>query len=155
MTTTIELVDSVSPPDTDIIERGLIAHAKLMAIEPRNARQLGVVARDAHGVVVGGLIANTVWGWLQIKELWVGEALRGGGLGKELMEQAEQEARRRGCHHALVDTFDFQARPFYEQLGYRSFGELEDFPRGHRRFFLSKALSTFSPDAQRKNHDDE
>ena len=65
-----------------------------------------------------------------------------GGLDLEtqLMSAAETEARRRGCHHALLDTFDFQARPFYEQLGYVAFGELEDFPRGHSRYFLSKHL---------------
>lgn len=54
--------------------------------------------------------------------------------------EAEAEAVRRGCHHALLDTFDFQARPFYERLGYRVWGELADFPAGHTWFYLSKAL---------------
>ena len=46
----------------------------------------------------------------------------------------------RGCHHALVDTFDFQAREFYERLGDETVGELHDFRRGHTRFFMRKSL---------------
>jgi hypothetical protein len=36
---------------------------------------------------------------------------------------------------------DFQARPFYERLGYRVFGELPDCPRGATKYYLSKRLS--------------
>ncbi|MDR8726188.1 hypothetical protein FEQ05_01456 [Burkholderia pseudomultivorans] len=37
-------------------------------------------------------------------------------------------------------TFQFQARPFYEKLGYVRFGELADYPLGHARIFLKKIL---------------
>jgi hypothetical protein len=55
------------------------------------------------------------------------------------MAAAETEGRRRGCSAVWLDTFEFQARPFYEKLGYRLFGTL-DFPAGFKRFFLQKAL---------------
>jgi hypothetical protein len=57
-----------------------------------------------------------------------------------LVEKAETEARLRGCHHAFLDTFDFQARQFCEKLGYYEFGRLAEFPVGHTRFFLMKRL---------------
>ena len=53
-------------------------------------------------------------------------------------------ARARGCRHARLDTFDFQARTFYEQLGYRVYAELPDFPEGHRQFHLIKELAAAS-----------
>lgn len=53
---------------------------------------------------------------------------------------AEAEARRRGCHHAWVDT-QFGARGFYERLGYVAFGELPDYPPGFVRTFLRKTLT--------------
>ena len=57
------------------------------------------------------------------------------------MEQAEREAIRRGCRTIWLDTFTFQARGFYERLGYSVFGTLEDYPPGHSRFFLKKSLT--------------
>jgi hypothetical protein len=41
---------------------------------------------------------------------------------------------------ALLDTFDFQALSFYARLGYEVFGRLDDFPKGHTRFFVAKTL---------------
>jgi hypothetical protein len=58
------------------------------------------------------------------------------------MQELERRAAERGCPHAWVDTFSFQARPFYERLGYRVFGVLPDYPTGHERYFLCKALGT-------------
>lgn len=57
------------------------------------------------------------------------------------MLRAEDEGRLRGCIGVYLDTFDFQARPFYEKLGFTVFGTLEDYPPGHRRFFLKKRLA--------------
>jgi GNAT superfamily N-acetyltransferase len=90
--------------------------------------------------IVGGLTGATVWGWLEVKLLWVSEHHRGRGYGTRLLRTAEDEARRRGCHHAVLDTVDFQARGFYEALGYRTFASLADFPRGHSRIFFEKTL---------------
>jgi GNAT superfamily N-acetyltransferase len=131
-----------NPPaaDLQLIGDGLEAHALQSGVEPRNYQTLTVVLRDENGGVVGGLVANTVWGWLHVKELWVATEHRRAGHGAELMRAVEHEARRRGCHHAMLDTFDFQARGFYERLGYVVFGALDDFPRGHTRFFMQKAL---------------
>lgn len=66
--------------------------------------------------------------------------MRGQGYGTKLMAAAEAEARRRGCRDAYLDTFSFQARPFYERCGYEVFGTLEDFPTGHQRFVMRKSL---------------
>ena len=69
------------------------------------------------------------------------EASRGAGVGRELMRQAEREAIRRGCHNAWLNTFSFQARGFYERLGYNVLGMLGDYPPGHSRFFMKKILA--------------
>jgi GNAT superfamily N-acetyltransferase len=107
---------------------------------PRNYTPLTVFLRDSVGRVVGGIHAATVWEWLHIKELWLAEDIRGRGYGTQLMKTAEQEAIARGCHHAWLDTFSFQALDFYLKRGYITFGSLEDFPRGNTRYFLKKRL---------------
>ena len=56
------------------------------------------------------------------------------------MRRAEAEAFDRGCHHAHLETVDFQARGFYERLGYTVFGVLEGYPRPYKRFYMQKRL---------------
>jgi len=136
----ISIEETAQESDVHVIEHGLTQHAEESGIEPRNHQQLAISLRDDDGRLVGGLIGDTVWGWLQVKLLWVASELRGKGYGAKLMAAGEEEARRRGCHHALLDTFDFQARSLYERLGYEVFGTLDDFPRGHQRFFMRKPL---------------
>ena len=69
----------------------------------------------------------------------VRDDLRRCGVGRELMAQAEARATERGCHSAWLDTFSFQARGFYEKLGYVEFGTL-DYPPMHKRHFMKKRL---------------
>ncbi len=105
-------------------------------------RLLAVLLHDEAGQVIGGLWGRTGYGWLFTELLFVPEALRGQGVGESLLTQAEAQARERGCHGAWLDTFAFQARPFYERLGYACFGEIEGYPHGFSRFFMKKDLGT-------------
>ena len=56
------------------------------------------------------------------------------------MRTAEEVARERGCAGIWLDTFSFQARGFYEKLGYTVFGRIDDYPPGQSRFWLRKHL---------------
>jgi GNAT superfamily N-acetyltransferase len=108
------------------------------AIRPVGPRPLDILVRDDKNEIVGGLIASTYWGWLDIDDLWVTENLRGQGLGRRLLRMAEEEARARGCSRAKLRTFSFQARGFYEKEGYRVVGELEDYPPGETFHWMRK-----------------
>jgi GNAT superfamily N-acetyltransferase len=105
---------------------------------PSDSRSVAVLVRDDEGAVVGGLWGRTGYGWLFVEFLVVPDSLRGLGLGTRLMEAAEGIARERGCVGAWLTTFPFQARGFYEKLGYSLFGELENSPGDNVRLFLRK-----------------
>jgi GNAT superfamily N-acetyltransferase len=135
----IALTDTPEPAAREAILRNLIAFNATHA-GPPDWRTLALLVRNAQGEVTGGLWARTAWGWLFVELLYIPEDRRGSGLGARLMRRAEDEAIRRGCHHAWLDTFSFQARGFYEKLGYRVFGTLADYPAGHSRFFMTKTL---------------
>lgn len=108
---------------------------------PSQNRPLLVQVKDGHGAVVGGLWGHTGYEWLFTQLLVVPASLRGQGVGTRIMQLAESEAVRRGCHGAWLDTFEFQARGFYERLGYTCFGALPDYPTGFSRFFMHKTLA--------------
>jgi GNAT superfamily N-acetyltransferase len=127
-------------PDADSIEQvNQIIYRHNCAVMMSDYRPLTILLRNAEREVVGGLVAQTEWGWLFVKTLAIEDDWRGRGYGTQLLEMAEAEARARGCHDAYLDTFSFQARPFYERLGYRVFGMLENFT-AHTRYFMRKEL---------------
>lgn len=96
--------------------------------------------KSGRGETLGGVLGAIWGGWLQIGFLWVDDSVRGKDWGTRLMDNAEAYARERGCHSVVLDTHSFQARPFYEARGYEVFGTLDDFPEGHKKFFLRKKL---------------
>lgn len=134
-----ELMDKLETADLDSLAHGLDTHALGFASE-RAKRDIGVFVREENGRILAGLSGATYWDWLHIKMLWVDESLRGQGVGGQLMQMAEAEAIKRGCHSAMVDTHSFQAEGFYVGLGYEVFGRLQDFPIGHERIYLRKQL---------------
>ncbi|MCU0633778.1 MAG: GNAT family N-acetyltransferase [Gemmatimonadaceae bacterium] len=136
-----------------VLERGATADDAAHAIEEGlrdfNARFLGprptelrfvFSARDADGAVVGGLVADVWRRWYRVDTLWVADAHRGRGVGRTLMARAEAAAQAYECLGIWLDTADFQARPFYERLGFTVFGELRDSPPGHVTYFMQRRL---------------
>jgi ribosomal protein S18 acetylase RimI-like enzyme len=109
---------------------------------PENApRPLNVVAVDGQENVVGGLIAETQFAWLKVTYLVVAAEQRHRGIGRRLMDLAEQEAVARGCRFAYVDTMDYQAPEFYRKLAYQLAGKLDDWDsHGHAKHFFVKNL---------------
>lgn len=133
-----EIVE-VDQPAWEIIGGGLTAFNTQQAGED-NGKKLCFVVKKPDGQNVGGVIGATYWNWLYINLMWIQEDLRDQGYGKQLLGLAEEKARQRGAKHAYLDTFSFQALDFYMKLGYEVFGELQDFPQGHQRFFMKKQL---------------
>jgi GNAT superfamily N-acetyltransferase len=131
-------IEKVHGPARREIVKGLRAY-NVATAGKFDHRPLTVTIRE-RGKIVGGLAAETYWGWMFVSLLWVSDKHRGHGYGSKLMRTAEKEARSRGVRNVYVDTFSFQAPEFYKKLGYREFARLDEFPAGHRRFWMTKAL---------------
>ena len=139
--TDFEVTDSLKPDDIAAIKSG-IAEAHIgkggLAYDPH---VLGVFARDERGRLIAGLHGQTSWDWLYIDELWVTDTRRGHGLGAQLMQEAEKEARKRGCHSVYLFTQSYGVPGFYQKLGYQKFVTLADCPRGHEQQGFMKRLA--------------
>ena len=122
-----------------VLWAGLSAHSPELG-RPEDWTPRYILGLDPEGAIKAGIRFFTALEWLFVHLLWVGEPYRGQGVGSRLITEAEQAARERGCHGAYVDTFTFQAPKFYERLGYREFGRLDDFPPGHSRIWFAKRL---------------
>lgn len=142
---------SPAPTESDLEEiKSGLRNFNRNFIPQSKFRALGIFVEDEKGNKQAGIVAETVGNWMYIQMLWVDESLRGKDVGTQLIVEAEEEAKARGCRYSLVDTFSFQARPFYERMGYHMQMALEDYiadsrapedaPSTHTRFFLTKSL---------------
>ncbi len=101
---------------------------------------VGFFLKSTRGEVLGGLTGFIWGGWLHVHLLWVTEVVRGKGLGTRLMDAAEGMALEHGATGANLETFSFQAVDFYRRRGYEVFGQIDDWPPGHSKFYLRKTL---------------
>jgi ribosomal protein S18 acetylase RimI-like enzyme len=97
--------------------------------------------KSPRGEIMGGVVGHIWGGWLHVNFLWVTEVARGQGHGNRLMDAAETMARERGATGATLETLSFQAPGFYKKRGYTVFGQLDDYPPGHTKFYLRKDLA--------------
>ncbi len=126
--------------DENLLFKGIDADAaKKKGMRPIEAFQ--VIARDGKKAILGGISGVFIFGCLYVDMLWVDELHRQTGLGTKLMEEAERNAREKGCTFATLNTMDWQALPFYQKLGYQIEFIREGFENSSKMYLLRKKLS--------------
>ena len=108
--------------------------------EAAECEPLNLYVEDEHGQLLAGLVAETFGNWLEIEYLFVKEGLRGQGIGSQLLQQAESEAKKRNCRFAFVNTYQFQAPAFYQKYGYKEVFTMKDYPYTGQRHYYQKEL---------------
>ena len=96
--------------------------------------------RDSDKNIIAGISG---WTWAdacEITLLWVGDECRNQGFGKQLLEAAEEEAKRNNCKVILLRSFAFQAPSFYEKHDYKIEFVTKDFPPGYDYYCLIKRI---------------
>ena len=84
-----------------------------------------VFAAQENGEIVGTLKMKVQAGLVEIQTIIVSSGKRSKGIGKALMKQAEEIAKKSGAHKIyLITGKNWTARKFYESLGYKEVGEL-------------------------------
>lgn len=108
--------------------------------EAAESEPLNLYIEDEHGRLLAGLVAETFGNWLEIEYLFVKEDLRGQGIGSQLLQRAESEAKKRNCRYVFVNTYQFQAPAFYQKYGYQEVFTLKDYPCTGQRHYYQKEL---------------
>ena len=108
--------------------------------EAAECEPLNLYVEDEHGQLLAGLVAETFGNGLEIEYLFVKEDIRGQGIGSQLLQRAESEAKKRNCRFAFVNTYQFQAPAFYQKYGYKEVFTLKDYPYTGQRHYYQKDL---------------
>jgi ribosomal protein S18 acetylase RimI-like enzyme len=136
---TIEVVEN---PDQSLLDffTNKIAEYNWQNWEVSERKPLAVQMKNEQGEVIAGATARSFGDWLLLDYLWVSEELRGQNIGSKLLAQIEATGKSRGCVKCLLDTLDFQAKPFYERHGYKVEWTQEGYPKTGCKYFMVKAL---------------
>jgi GNAT superfamily N-acetyltransferase len=128
-----------TPEERNRIIDPLIAYNQAQ-VGPRNKKEFAFSVHSETGEFIGGLLGFTHWNHFFVSAVFVDQRFRREGIGRDLLKRAEAVALEQGCDTIYLDTFDYQAPGFYEKLGFKVFGKLDDYPPGHQRFYLVKRL---------------
>ena len=136
----IEVIESPTVEDIRAVQNGSLWAYNVAHTGDDSMQHLVIHVRSTTGAWIGGLVGTYLWGWLHIETMFIAEPFRHQGIGSQLLIAAEKDALARGFRNVYLETMSFQARPFYELLGYEVFGVLDDFPPGHQQYFMRKTL---------------
>lgn len=117
--------DDLPQPESAIVDEGIGAYND-EAAPLHEVRPLSCFARDAQHRVVGGAVGRSWGAYAEIQQLWVDPGSRGRGIGTTLMRAF------------ALETFSFQAREFYESLGYRIEWERRSYPHGIVKYHMTR-----------------
>lgn len=133
----LKVTEGIAPQEEALILQKLRAF-NIATFGESDRRELTIPLYDDEGTVSGGLVGYTGRGWLYISMLYIPENLRGQGLAGRMLAMAEDEARRRGCIGAYIDTMNPLALNLYQKLGYGEIGKLDALSGGHIVTWLAK-----------------
>jgi GNAT superfamily N-acetyltransferase len=108
-------------------------------IYPMETKNIMFVALD-EDKFVGGVQGSVTEDSMYIRRLAVDEAYRGNEIGKKLMYKIEEKAKEQNVYSINLGTVEFQAKNFYEKLGYKVVFIKENDPRGYKSFSMVKKI---------------
>ncbi|XVN42916.1 MAG: GNAT family N-acetyltransferase [Candidatus Rickettsia vulgarisii] len=130
--------DEMNSSYLKILDKGLIEYNKIC--EGRGFKPFSFSIIDQDKNFIAGIKGRSFYGELHISLLWVSENHRAKNYGKILMEKTEELAIKRNCQFMAVMTMDWQARPFYEKLGFELEFTREGYDNNSKAYYLKKNL---------------
>ena len=106
------------------------------------ASPLACTVRE-NGTLIAGGVGRTEYSRLFVSSLWVVEPKRGKGLGTEVLERMEAEARARDCNDSLIETLNDRVASLYARLGYHTEAIVNGYVGPFNRHIMVKRFSSY------------
>lgn len=131
--------ENASPEEEHVLLQGVIDEAA-KAHKKKPITPFSFFIKDFSHALIAGIKGTTLYGCLYVDLLWVDSRHRNKGLGTDLMEHAEKLGIKRGCTFASLTTMDWEALPFYQDLGYEVEYVREGYENNSKMYILRKPL---------------
>lgn len=106
----------------------------------QEAKPFTIYIIDDNKSILCGLYGCHFDKYIRVDMTWVDESYRKKGFGKKLFQKLDEYARQKHCKYIQLDTFDFQAKPFYEKMGFECIGTIPKWVEGYDCHFMRKTL---------------
>jgi len=103
-------------------------------------KPFGVYCLEENEQFLGGAVVYERFDWLYVDILFLNPNSRKHGLGSQLLAEIQRIAQEKDCVGINLETWDFQARAFYEKNGFEVCGKIEDYPRGNTLYNMIKRV---------------
>ena len=135
----LNLINDESTEFADAVKQKIVEFNQVQW-QGLSRKNIGLKLQNEEGKLLAGISGKTFGNWFLIDYLWVDDSLRQQKIGTRLLLAAEGQAKERGCQFVLLDTLDFQAKPFYERHGYKVQWIQQAYPETGSKFFMVKVL---------------
>lgn len=98
---------------------------------------------EEDGIVIAGVVAESVSDTIEVSYLFVEESHRKKGLGRRLLSVLEETGRNAGMKRILLNTYSFQAPGFYKKCGFEQIAEIDPCFGHHSQFYFVKNIERF------------
>lgn len=123
----------------DIIEQGVSTYNQPYFGEIKEDKKFAIYIRHSNNII-GGISGNIFNKYIRVGFAWIDENYRNKKLGTKLFKELEKFAKSKNCTFIQLATFDFQARPFYEKIGFECLGIIPKWLEGRDCAFMRKVL---------------
>lgn len=113
----IKYTETLSEATVKRMREGLIKYEKEHGIDI-NYKEFAFVLSDENDLAFGVLNAYTAFAEVYIEDMWVDEALRGKGYGRQLINTLETHFKGKGYNNINLVTSAFNAPEFYKKCGF-------------------------------------
>ncbi len=128
-----------NPLVNDIILHGLQSF-NLPFFQQKDCQFFSIYAVDENHQIIGGLCGDILGRTANVDYAWVDEEKRRQGIATQLFSQLESFAQSKGCKYIQLFTYEFQAKEFYEKLGFECIAIISNWIEGHDAIFFRKGL---------------
>ena len=129
---------SLTPEQQKIVGEGFDHYNTNKGAPLYDKNYISWVVYNDKNILIGTITAEILWDWMYLDELWVMDIYCNQNYGTKLLQAAESFAKSNKLIGTWLWTQSWQAKGFYEKLGYSIFTEFENFPKGHKRIGLKK-----------------
>ena len=125
--------NEIEPIVNGVIEYGL---SQVGGIKPG---KWAFHAKDSN-MIIGGAIGRNHFSQFYLDHIWVEEANRSKGIGRQIHSEVIACAESCGCKRIQLNSLNKAAVTFYRGMGYETLATIEEYVDGFTLYYMAKRI---------------